>query len=267
MHELFQDIQRKAAGTSPIHGLDARVKLLSVLIIIVFAVLTKNFSNLLLLEFFLLLLMAVSHLPPLYVGKRLLLILPFGGFMAFFQPFIRPGEVMWSFYWIQATYEGIIFGTMLFLRVLVCVSAVILLSSTTPLNELFRALRRFRVPTIFIALLDMMLRYLGLCFESLHMMLTAQKARGFRWRRNSSGYRFVLRTAGNTLGTFFAKSMDRSERVYESMIARGYRSESSYSFDRKKSLRAEDACLLSSVIFVILFISYQGMILRTIGLI
>jgi hypothetical protein len=59
--------------------------------------------------------------------------------------------------------------------------------------------------------------------------------------------------------------MDRSERVYESMIARGYRSETSYSIEGKRSLRAGDAYLLSSVLIVIILISYKGLILRTVG--
>jgi cobalt/nickel transport system permease protein len=265
MHELLQDIQRKAAGSSPIHHLDAGVKLLSVLVIIAFAVLTEEPWGLLLLEFFVLVLMALARLPPMYVGKRLLLILPFGGFIAIFQPFIRPGDVVWSFYWLQATHEGVVFTILLFLRLLVCISGIILLSSTTPLNDLFRALRRFRVPTIFIALLDMMIRYLGLCFENLHMMLTAQKARGFRWRKNRSGYRFVLKTAGNILGTFFAKSMDRSERIYESMIARGYESDSSYSFNGKRSLHAGDASFLLSVLLITVIIHYHGLIIGNTG--
>ncbi|MCK4718035.1 MAG: cobalt ECF transporter T component CbiQ [Thermoplasmata archaeon] len=267
MHELFLEIQQVASGNSPMHRLDAGTKLLSILILILFAVFTKDLFSLVLLEIFLLMLMAASHLPPRYVGKRLLFVLPFGGFLALFQPFIREGSIIWSFYGLSATYEGTFFGALLLLRMLVCISAVLFLSSTTRQEDLYHALERFKVPPIFISLLDMMLRHIGLCFESLHRALTAQKARGFRWRKNRAGYRFVLKSAGNTLGTLFVRSMERGERIYESMLARGYKLGTSYSFEPRRRANAGDACLLLSSVFIVVFLAFQDRLWYGIGLV
>jgi cobalt/nickel transport system permease protein len=64
-------------------------------------------------------------------------------------------------------------------------------------------------------------------------------------------YRYRLQQLGYTIGTMFIRSYEQGERVYTSMLCRGYGSES-YLFVVKKTLKGyEWAFLLGSLTFVI----------------
>ena len=203
MHDLFEEMQRQAEGKSPIHGLDARAMLVFTLVFIVYAALTQNLWKLLIMEVVLLFLMGVARLGPGYVLKRLALVFPFGGFLALMQPFIKPGDIAYTFWIFDLTQQGLDFGVLLLLRLFVCVSAIVLLSSTSTAAELFCALRALHFPGVLIATLDMMIRYLHIFYENLHRMTNAQKCRCFSVRRNAAGYRFVLKSIGNAIKTNF----------------------------------------------------------------
>jgi cobalt/nickel transport system permease protein len=84
------------------------------LIIMVYSVLTSNILILLLLETYVIILILFSKLPLTYYFKRVLLIFPFGGFIAVFQPFIHPSTILYTLHLgINISYEGTIFGIVL----------------------------------------------------------------------------------------------------------------------------------------------------------
>jgi cobalt/nickel transport system permease protein len=98
MNVSVNKLEREARKNSVIHNLDARIKLIMTLIIIVYSVLTSNILILLLLETYVIILILFSKLSLTYYFKRVLLILPFGGFIAVFQPFIHPSTIFYTLY-------------------------------------------------------------------------------------------------------------------------------------------------------------------------
>ena len=75
---------------SIIHNLEGRVKLIAILAIILFAVFSDRLIVPVVLECFLLIVMYLAKLSFKESFKRVLLLLPFGGFVIAFQPFIHP---------------------------------------------------------------------------------------------------------------------------------------------------------------------------------
>ena len=91
--EEVTTLEAISSGDSVIHNLEGRVKLISILLIIVFTVFSDRLIVPLVMEIFLLVVMYLAELSFKESFKRILLLLPFGGFVIAFQPFIHPGNV------------------------------------------------------------------------------------------------------------------------------------------------------------------------------
>jgi len=124
MHEMMKQIDRQTQKKSPLHRVDIRIMIIFTMAVIIYAVLLTDLEKLVTVEIFMLALMAVARLSPGYVVKRLLLIFPFGGFIALMQPFIQPGDVVHTWWMLDMTRQGLDMGILLLLKMTACVSAV-----------------------------------------------------------------------------------------------------------------------------------------------
>jgi cobalt/nickel transport system permease protein len=86
------------------------------------------------------------------------------------------------------------------------------------------ALRSLKVPSIFIVLLEFILRYFSLFKEEMDTMITARKCRGFKAR----GFLKSVREISKIIGWAFVRAYNRSLRIYNSMISRGFDGEFKY---------------------------------------
>lgn len=87
--------------------------------------------------------------------------------------------------------------------------------------ELSRSLQGFATLGLPSSLTQMILlchRYLFVFQQEAARMQRAMRVRGFAPRTNIA----TLRTTGNALGMLFIRSFERTERVYEAMLSRGY---------------------------------------------
>jgi cobalt/nickel transport system permease protein len=104
--------------------------------------------------------------------------------------------------------------------------AATLLTATTESDHILRSLRAFGVPRVFVATVSFMWRYVFVIGEEAQRLITARQARCARPEGKvggSLGWRAGV--AGNMVGSLFLRSVDRSERVYLAMLARGYNGE------------------------------------------
>ena len=85
----FDDL---ASMDSPIHNLEGRIKLISTVFIIIVCVISKELIVPIIFEIFLLIILKIAKFSYIDSFKRLLLLLPFGGFIIIFQPFIHAAE-------------------------------------------------------------------------------------------------------------------------------------------------------------------------------
>jgi len=92
------------------------------------------------------------------------------------------------------------------------------LLATAPFSTTIQALTRLRVPRIVCQMILMSHRYIYLFDHEATRMNRGMHTRGFRRRTDLN----TLRATGNFLGMLFVRSFERTQRVYDAMLARGY---------------------------------------------
>lgn len=225
----FDDL---ASKDSPIHNLEGRIKLISTVFIIVVCVISQELFIPIILEIMLLIILKIAKLSYFDSFKRLLMLLPFGGAVIIFQPFIQPGNIIWSYSWIHVTDAGLNWTILLFVRLVVCLTAIILYSSTTPLQEMASSFRKLKMPRDLAMILSIMVRFLFLFVDELAAIRKSQKSRNFSIHAKNTPYKWRIRQVGYTVGMMFLKAYEQGERVHRSMISRGF-SDASEMFDEK----------------------------------
>lgn len=258
--EGLTKIDREAGKKSPIHAIDGRIKLISAMLIILYGVYTTNLFILVLMEIYLLTLIYISNISAGYALKRVALILPFGGFIALFQPFIQPGTVIWTgpFDWLHITDYGLFFGTLLLGRVTVSVTSIVFLSSSTSMQELIASAQKLGVPHQLAMLLNLTVRYLFFFYDQLENILNAQTTRCFDIFSKNTTYKWRLQKVGETITMMFIRAFEQGEKVYLSMMSRGY-SENTHIYRSKKKLNSKDFVFMISTILTIVCLQFIKM--------
>ena len=260
IEELFY-IEKSAYRDSFIHNLDARVKIVGMIALII-AMVAIPYSPLVftigaLFLVFLGVLWASSGLPWQIYAKRLLMVLPFGLFIILFQVFFtnRYYTVFHVIadlpFGIHIYAESVQFAGILLVKFVVCISAIILLSSTTKLHDMLEGAGRMGLPPEFALTFGMMIRYLfvfGYIYRKINESLAT---RCFDPFNSALSYRYRMKQIGYTVGTIFIRSYEQGERVYTSMLCRGY-GKDSHIFITKKPLQSSEWTFLSvCLVFVI----------------
>lgn len=204
---------------SPVHRVDARVKIVGFLAIIVICISTPASSFKVFLAYFALLLclLLLSRIPPMHVIKRMAVVLPFILMVAIFIPFFKKGGGSYNLGPLVVSTGGLLVLWNVTVKSLISILAVILLSSTTPFPQLLKGMERLRVPKLLIALLSFTYRYIFILVDEVQRMRRARDSRGWRGRWLWEG-----KVIGHMISTLFIRSYERGERVYAAMLARGY---------------------------------------------
>lgn len=242
-----------ASGDSIIHNLNGPVKLISASIIIVFTVFSQQIIVPIIMEIFLLLILYLSKVSIKDAFKRIVLLLPFGGAIIIFQPFIHPGNVLWAYSWMQITDAGLNWAILLFGRLITSLTAIVLLSSTSPMQEIVASFRKLKMPKELAMILSITVRFLFVFIDELTTIRNAQKSRNFNIHSKLVPYRWIVRQVGYTIAMMFLKSYEQGERVHKSMISRGF-SDTSQLFNEKTQLEKSDYIYLISIITIMIVI-------------
>lgn len=103
------------------------------------------------------------------------------------------------------------------LRSLAAVSGMYFILLTTPMSDLLWALKELRMPTLLIALMSLMYRYIFVFWSELRSMKTAQTSRlGYVTFERS------VRSAGQLIASLFLRVYIKCDRVYDALESRGY---------------------------------------------
>jgi len=221
VHHLH--IDRFAGLSSPVHSVDARAKLLATLAFLFLVVLTPDGRFVSYIVYFALVSTVItpSHIPPGYVLKRSLALLPFTAAVSVFVPFITPGAPVHTFDLgpLEATVtdQGIIRFVSINSRALICFFATVTLVSTTRFGDLMRAAGTLGLPSKLVVILSFMYRYLFILIDDAGHMMLARDLRAYGRKR-----RTLLPAAGGIIGALFVRSFEHAERLYHAMMLRGY---------------------------------------------
>lgn len=204
-----------------IHRLDPRTKVITTFAFILVVVLTPPTGWQAFALYFAIIagLVLISKIPPFYVLKRSLVIVPFVLFITIFIPFLKSGEPSGSYnIWIwQVSNSGLLILWNVLIKAWLSMLSLILLSSTTKFSELLNGLEQLRLPKVMVMILSFMYRYIFVLVDEVIRMKQARDSRNFGGKRT-----WQLKTIGNMVGTLFLRSYERGERVYGAMVARGF---------------------------------------------
>ena len=213
------------------HQLDPRVKVVIVVTLILSNALLPDGAWLAygVVALFVLAAARAAHLPFSFLFKRSLIVLPFL-LAAVTIVFTLPGTAVFSFsigsWTFTATDAGLVRFASILIRSWLSVLTAIWLTATTPFPDLMHALRHLRVPQILVSIISFMYRYLFVMADEAQRLLRAREARSARLpgQQGSSGSLWWrAKIAGSMVGQLFLRSFERSDRVYNAMLARGYR--------------------------------------------
>lgn len=228
-------LDRYIAGRSPVHRLDARVKLLLTIGYVVCAALLPVGAWLALscLTALAWVAIVVSGVGVGTIVKRSLLGVPFL-LVAFSIVFSVPGEPIFRMptgWWhgaptLTATDAGLIRFASIVWKSWLSLQMALLLSSTTHFMHMLHALRALHLPRMLVAILTLMYRYLFVLIDEAQRLHRARMCRSASLEGAGGGtvwWRAMV--TGRMVGTLLLRAFERSERIYVAMLARGYNGE------------------------------------------
>ncbi|MBL8161343.1 MAG: cobalt ECF transporter T component CbiQ [Anaerolineae bacterium] len=218
--------ERYQAGDSPLHLLDARVKVVATLLLILGIVLTPQFAWPA-YPLIWALLAGLSIIGGIGIGRlarTATLALPFT-LAAITLLFTTPGSPLVQVLGLTITDAGLGRFLAIVLKSWLAVQAALLLAMTTHFTDLLWALNSLRLPATLIAIISFMYRYLFTLREETERLLRARASRmaASPTGRAGGSLAWRARVAGGMVGNLFLRSYERSERVYAAMLARGYK--------------------------------------------
>ena len=201
---LLDDFARKDTFIHRIHPVS---QLLTAIIFLIAVVSFDRYeiSGLLPFVFYPMVLMLLAEIPFRPIFKRLLLVGPLILGVGILNPLFDPKG--W-FTFISIMLKGGL-----------TVTACLVLVATTGLDKLAQALRTLKVPSIFVLQLLLTFRYISVLTEELARMLRAYSLRA----PQQKGIR--LKDGGSFAGQLLLRTVDRAQRVYDSMRLRGFNGE------------------------------------------
>lgn len=215
---------------SVLHSLDARFKLvfaLGLLLIINLTPIMAWPAHLLYL-LFILALCGLGRLPLKSLFGRSMIGLSFVLMASLGLPFVRQGQelVSLSLPWGALRLTDV--GMLRFANVLVKGWLSLLVSITLVLSthfvEIAKALQSLGLPAILASTVLLMYRYIFVLVDEAQRLLRAREARSgeAEGARAGGGLFWRAQVAGRMIGTLFLRTYERSERIYQAMLARGY---------------------------------------------
>jgi cobalt/nickel transport system permease protein len=211
---------------SIVHRLDPRVKVGTALAYILVASLTREGAWLVFTSFFALLLLMTwaSDLGLTFTLRRSYIAFPFV-LAALALPFTTPGVEVARLPGLGWTISapGLVRFFSILIRSWLAVQVAILLTATTRFSDLLWALHTLRFPRLLVSTIGFMYRYIFVLADEALRLMRARAARSARVAgAPRPSWMWQGKVAGSMVGSLFLRALERSERVYAAMLARGY---------------------------------------------
>jgi cobalt/nickel transport system permease protein len=186
-----------------LQSVDVRLKLLGIVVLILATVSTFKISKVFAIFFSALVLAKLSNVGLRTLISRVWLFTLFSFLIVLPLAFIEGWNYVLAF-----TFR--VFTAIILIQILVL---------TTPFNELFHALRYFKIPETLVFALGITYRYVYMMFTELLRILIARESR----RLKKLSFREIWENGGKALGAYFIRVFEKGERVQMAMKIRGDR--------------------------------------------
>ncbi|MFV0314227.1 MAG: energy-coupling factor transporter transmembrane component T family protein [Anaerotignum sp.] len=214
---------------SPIHRLDARVKLTITFIYIITLFAVNSFTGYFFVVAVLGIVIAASKIPLKFMLKGIKSIMVIILFTAFINLFMTPGEsIIWEWKFLTLTVEGIILATKMCIRlVLLIIGSSVLTLTTTPIQltdgieYILRPFKKIGVPAHEIAMMmTIALRFIPTLLDETDKIMKAQQARGADF--DTGNLMQKAKSLIPILVPLFISAFRRAEELAMAMEARCY---------------------------------------------
>jgi len=211
--------EKFSAGDSPLHRLDPRVKIIVALFFSVIVAVTDKYASLLSALLFAVVIVAVARLKTKEIISRLLVVNSFIFLLWLMLPFTFPGKNIYTLGPLNISQEGIKYALLITIKSNSIILAGIALLSTSSIFNLVHALRHLHFPDKLTQLFFFTYRYIHTIHSEYIRLNNALKIRGFKPQTNLHTYK----TYAYLVGIMLVRSYDRSKRVYDAMLCRGFK--------------------------------------------
>ncbi len=237
------------------------VKLVFTIVFIVFVNLTpiKAWGAYALFCLYLLSIFSAARLKFSDLAKRTLISLPF---ILAAIPLIFSGNAPYEIIpflggEISVSVEGLQKFLSITIKSILSIQAAILLVSTSRPTEIFFALERLRIPTLFISIINLAYHYLFVIRDEVLRMMRARASRsssGLTKKSSGGSLWWRAKITGGMAGSILIRSIETSDRVYAAMLSRGYNGKTIPIIQVSKNIKRSEYIMMIIGVFLLLII-------------
>ncbi|HIJ71732.1 MAG TPA: cobalt ECF transporter T component CbiQ [Planctomycetes bacterium] len=214
-------IDRLSYRASPVHALDARVKLICVLVFSVFVISlpATSVSILACYAIWPFAVLVTANIPIKFVLKHILIVSPFVAVLAV-SNLLYDKEVVVAVFgpWRWETTGGLLRCFSICGKFIITMTALVGLAATTRFSDLLAAMAKLGVPHLFVVQLGFLYRYIFMLIDRGYHVLRARAGRKLR----RLGFGDEVKTSAAIVGSIFIGSIDLAQRVSMAMQGRGF---------------------------------------------
>jgi len=240
---------------SIVHKLDPRTKILLTFLFIIAVFLIKSLYGFVVMAILTIILTKVAKIPLIVMVKGLKPLLLIMIFTSVINLFMTDGEIIWQFYFLKLTKEGIYLSAFMLIRVVFLVTGSSFLTYTTSpiamtsgIESLMKPLKKLKFPAHEIAMMmSIALRFIPTLIEETDKIMSAQKARGANLSEGSLIKR--AKALVPILIPLFISAFRRADELAVAMESRCYNGGENRT--KLKELRFEKKDLFAVLIFIL----------------
>ena len=243
------------------HKRDPRIKLISMIILIVAVFIDIGFLGYAIIGAFLIMALLISKVSFKMIIKSMRAMLFMMIFLFIINIFVIKTGDIWINFGVLTIYQGAVLQTLyIFIRLLIMVSITTILTvSTKPMDltmaieDLLGPLRILKVPSHEIAMIiSIALRFIPTLIDEANRIMKAQASRGVDFEEGS--LREKISSILALIIPLFASSFQRAEELADAMEARGYVPGEQRTRYRIFKINTQDILLL--IIVIVILISF-----------
>ena len=224
-------IDRYAYLDSPIHHWQQQYKLIGMISLIFAFSFVKNIVLLPTMVIITTIFFLLSNLPLSFLWSRLRYPGWFILAAIILLPFVAGDTIIFTWGTISLKAEGLWTSLIIFVRFFCIFTISLVLFGTAPFLTSIKAMRSLGLPQVIVDMTLLAYRYLEELGNMLTTMQRAIKLRGFKYQQFN---RRNLKILAQLTGSLLVRSYERSTRVYQAMILRGYGYKSTRSPEKNK---------------------------------
>ncbi|MCE5193916.1 MAG: cobalt ECF transporter T component CbiQ [Nitrospiraceae bacterium] len=215
-----------------VHRLDPRAKIITI-IFFIFTVISfpkYEISGLIPLIFFPVTFFMFGDIPVLFIMKKVLIVSPFVILVGIFNPILDKRE-MYQIFGISLSAGWVSFFSII-LKFFLAITSALLLIATTSFPRVCYGLRKLGVPQIFISQMLFLYRYMFVLADETMKIIRGREMRTFEKNKIN------IKAFAQMISIIFIRTLERAERIYKAMLARGFNGE--INIERKYKFNSYD---------------------------